>query len=322
MSNSTLRALVLSSLLLSVSPALAGKDAGAGNGGDICEDRIKIVRDDIASWIKKGGSSGLKLPHGIDAKQYEASMLNAIIQAKVSCTDEVITVGHAEKTCKNFIDNDVPRVLCDAKKFLGTDESAQYILVHHEYAGLSGIEINNGEDSNYGVSNQISGFLVDEVVKKLAVGIPPSGLCSTLDVSKPIPVGMTCMTSKGKIFERIEQKDFGKAWKGPDGLIWSDQIGTGNQYDAVKICKRVGGSLPSAYEFSRGEADGFREALPHMKNSSFWTSSIDYNFMSPGIYGYIFQTDDHEMSIGFREHDEHSVRCVVQDSGWVFPSKR
>ncbi len=52
---------------------------------------------------------------------------------------------------------------------MGTSESDQYVLVHHEYAGLAGIEISKGEDSDYQVSNQISGYLENQVIKKLAV---------------------------------------------------------------------------------------------------------------------------------------------------------
>jgi hypothetical protein len=59
---------------------------------------------------------------------------------------------------------------------MATNDSDQYVLVHHEYAGLSGFEVNNGPDSTYLISNQISEFLVDEVVKKLAIKAPLADL--------------------------------------------------------------------------------------------------------------------------------------------------
>jgi hypothetical protein len=161
--------LLVALTIASLNPAYASKGDKEGNGGDMCEDRIKVVRDDIASWINKGGSAGLQLPRGIDNAQYSSLMLNAISQAKVSCTDAVIKVGQSEKTCKNFIDGGAPRIVCNAKRFLDTNESQQYVLIHHEYAGLAQIEQNYGDDSNYSVSNQISGYLVNEVVKRLAV---------------------------------------------------------------------------------------------------------------------------------------------------------
>jgi hypothetical protein len=49
------------------------------------------------------------------------------------------------------------------------------VLVHHEYAGLAGFEVNSGEDSIYPISNQIAGYLEDHVVKKLVVRPNNSG---------------------------------------------------------------------------------------------------------------------------------------------------
>jgi hypothetical protein len=170
-----MKPLVLSIVLINLFSShsvFANKEVG--NGGDICEDRIKIIRDDIASWIKQGGPDGLTLPEGVSVSQYDTEMLAAISTAKISCIDAEVTVDNTEKTCKNLRDsNGTPKVICNEKRFLETDDSDQYVLVHHEYASLAGIEISNGADSNYTISNQISEYLVDEVVKKLAVKRPP-----------------------------------------------------------------------------------------------------------------------------------------------------
>jgi hypothetical protein len=148
-----------------------------GNGGDICEDRFKIVRDDIATWLNNGSAVGLSLPAGVTLDGYKAGMLDEISKAQIGCVDDEIQVDNAEKTCKNFVDSTgVPQIVCNTQRFMNTDQSDQYVLVHHEYAGLSGLELNNGSDSNYAVSNQISGYLEDEVLKKLAVKVPSAGL--------------------------------------------------------------------------------------------------------------------------------------------------
>src|SRR5207253_11459999 len=82
--------------------------------------------------------------------------------AIVSCVDEQIFVGSAEKTCKNFAAADGSlNIQCNANRFMATSNSDQYILVHHEYAGLAGFEVNTGESSNYQISNQITRGLVD-----------------------------------------------------------------------------------------------------------------------------------------------------------------
>ncbi len=47
-------------ILLSLGPVLAlAKGPSGSGGGDLCENRIKIVRDDIENWILKGGAKGL-----------------------------------------------------------------------------------------------------------------------------------------------------------------------------------------------------------------------------------------------------------------------
>lgn len=141
-----------------------------GNGGDICENRIKIIRDDIESWISKGGSNGLKLPKGLLTSQYNLKMREAIIKTQVSCTNDKIIISKAEKTCMNIIDdNNIAQIKCNASRFQLTSDSDQYVLIHHEYAGISGLEVNNGASSNYSISNQITGYLENQLVKKLAV---------------------------------------------------------------------------------------------------------------------------------------------------------
>ncbi|RYZ73210.1 MAG: hypothetical protein EOP09_02220 [Proteobacteria bacterium] len=141
-----------------------------GNGGDVCENRIQVIKNDLKDWISKGGSSGLRLPLEIPIEKYNQVMTQQIGNTVVACTEETILVGASEKTCKNFVDdNGKARLLCNLQRFMATNESDQYVLVHHEYAGLGEIEKGNGEVSNYEISNQISAFLQNQVVKKLVV---------------------------------------------------------------------------------------------------------------------------------------------------------
>jgi hypothetical protein len=140
------------------------------NGGDICEDHFKIVRDDIQAWILSGGSAGLILPAGIPIQQYNSKMLAAIGGAQVSCTDKPVTVHGVEKTCENFTDKSgSSKIICNSELFMQTTDSDRYVLVHHEYAGLAGFEENDGASSQYSISNQITGFARDQLVKKLAI---------------------------------------------------------------------------------------------------------------------------------------------------------
>jgi hypothetical protein len=145
-----------------------------GGGGDICEDRIQQIRDDLKSWIYKGGAQNLSLPQGVSTDRYADLMLDQIRVTRVKCVGEgdagyPVTIESTPKVCKFSADQTGSQIVCDYQKFLATSESDQYVLIHHEYAGLAGIELPNGDDSHYGVSNQISDFLEVQNVKKLAV---------------------------------------------------------------------------------------------------------------------------------------------------------
>ena len=108
-------------------------------------------------------------------------MLMAIAKSKVSCIDTPVSIDTSEKTCKNTIESDGSmQIVCNNQRFMQTSDNDRYVLVHHEYAGLAGFEENSGSESSYGISNQITGFLTEQTVKRLAVKpsqpIDPSGL--------------------------------------------------------------------------------------------------------------------------------------------------
>ncbi len=168
-------------LLLSVASiqTLAGGNH-VGNGGDLCELRFTSVRDDLLSWIKKGGSSELQLPTNIHLDTYNLEMTKMISLARVNCTEKKVKVGSAEKTCINFTDDQGNlKMTCNLKRFMETLPADQYVLVHHEYAGLANIETNADEESQYFLSKQISGFLEIQNEKKLVIKPNPQTVCAT-----------------------------------------------------------------------------------------------------------------------------------------------
>lgn len=171
--------LALSIFVSAASAMVDGQDRG--NGGDLCELRFNNVRDDIRSWIQKGGSKGLQLPSNLSLDQYNSDMLEQIDNAQVSCTEDKVMIGAAEKTCINFLDEKgQAKIKCNLKRFLDSEDSAQYVLVHHEYAGLAGFEVNTDEESDYRISNQISGYLETEESQKLVIKPPVSQMCNLL----------------------------------------------------------------------------------------------------------------------------------------------
>jgi hypothetical protein len=151
---------------------LHGQDRG---GGDPCENQIKIIRSDLSMWIKNGGPKELRLPDGISVYQYSTRMLQKIKETKIQCIGPgdngfPIEVHNTPKVCKFEMEpNQNPIITCDRSGFLALDESEQYVLIHHEYAGLADIEPPLKEDSQYEASNQITSFLENRIVKRLVV---------------------------------------------------------------------------------------------------------------------------------------------------------
>lgn len=176
---------------------------GSG-GGDICENRIKVIRSDLRSWINREGSKNLKLPTGGNSSQYTKLMLDQINQANILCvgsgdSEYPVTVHHRPKVCK-FTNSPESRIICDHNKFMSLNENDQYTLIHHEYAGLAGIENPSGADSNYDISNQISAFLVDTTIKQLAIkedtGLKRKIICTGLQDYYPTEIILSVQNKK------------------------------------------------------------------------------------------------------------------------------
>jgi hypothetical protein len=176
-----LLSLVLTTSLLAL-PTVVHAGTSDGAGGDRCEERFKSIGEDLAKWIRLGGHNSLNLTslNGLSADLYAAGMLREISRVKISCVDPgdinfPVTVNGTPKECKNFVDSKGERrIICDRYKFYAglkdpQHDSSQYRLAHHEYAGLAGFELPVDDDSSYAISNQITGYLHNEVVKRLAV---------------------------------------------------------------------------------------------------------------------------------------------------------
>ena len=160
----------LTFILIVVNSGYAFAGHEVGNGGDLCENRILEIRDDIQSWIDLGGHQGLALPRGLTAAKYKATMSSAISKSVVSCTDKTIKVRGVEKQCVNLKrDGRKPSIVCNRKSFNGSSAREQYLLVHHEFAGIAGLETNKSEESEYEISNQLSSYLIVRKVAKLAL---------------------------------------------------------------------------------------------------------------------------------------------------------
>lgn len=161
-------------LASTASPALAMRSNGGRGGGDPCEEKFQGIARDLLAWIKGLGSRELSLPANLSNEDYSVRMSAQIQKAKVSCVASgdpgyPVQVDGVPKVCRFDVSADGGHITCDLKKFLSLSDSNQYVLVHHEYAGLANIEVSTGSVSDYSVSSQISDLLLDQVRRGLSV---------------------------------------------------------------------------------------------------------------------------------------------------------
>lgn len=159
-----------------------GGDWGPGSGGDMCEARIQEIAYDIQHWIAKGGAENLSFPQGLKAQDYAKKMNKVLDNTVIECVDKKLFLNprssnRIAKTCindMNYVSGET-RIRCVSNVFMDLEAEEQYRLVHHEFAGLAGLErnvISQGkveEKSSYVISQQIGAFLENVTIKRLAV---------------------------------------------------------------------------------------------------------------------------------------------------------
>jgi hypothetical protein len=157
-------------LLISVT-AFAGTESGGG--GDASEERVNEIRSDLLSWIKSGGAKGLVLPTELTYEEYYSEMKDLLQPQKVviGFVESEVNVNGVAKTCRGYLSKTDSRqhIICNIGRFANTSEADQYKLIHHEFAGLAGLEKNDGAASDYNLSAQITDFLTRQTVLRLAV---------------------------------------------------------------------------------------------------------------------------------------------------------
>lgn len=173
--------LICAALLVTSASIFAKTGTESGGGGDALEERVYEIRSDILKWLGTDGPKGLTLPIEISYEEYVTKMIDILASKKViisfiekddATNDELmVSVDGVPKTCRGFISeiSSQPHIICNIARFKNTSESQQYSLIHHEYAGLVNIENNDGAASDYRVSAQLTDFLTEQPVLKLAL---------------------------------------------------------------------------------------------------------------------------------------------------------
>lgn len=141
-----------------------------GNGGDPQEMNFRDIAINIQAWIQSGNADQLQMPKGLTIEAYKTKMNQALKNYHISFTTSVVYVDGAEKTCKNIHDGRGDgEITCNERRYRDASINERYRLVHHEFAGLAGLEVNQNQDSDYQISDQISGYLKNETVLRLPV---------------------------------------------------------------------------------------------------------------------------------------------------------
>ncbi len=168
--------ITLSLMGAACAPQLTYAQGGVqGGGGDVSEFRVDDIREDILKWVVRGGAKALLFRKETTLEAYEKKMTE-ILQAQtvvIGFTEDQsqVQVDGQAKACKGYLDpkDQKPHILCSIERFKAASEDEQYRLVHHEYAGLTGVESNVGAASDYFFSNQLSGFLETKLIKRLVI---------------------------------------------------------------------------------------------------------------------------------------------------------
>lgn len=163
------------------SSAIGGANGG---GGDSQEMIVDAIRSDIRSWVQAGGPQGFKnWPPGVTLAIYKKSMPallepKAVIIGFVTSAQEAkeldaelkVTVKEQPKACRGFFStaDRKAHILCNVERF-PIVAAEQYRLIHHEFAGLAGVEQNEGAASDYTLSNQLTSLLQAETVYRLPI---------------------------------------------------------------------------------------------------------------------------------------------------------
>jgi hypothetical protein len=106
--------------------------------------------------------------------QPQAVVIGSVTLAEEAATQDSelkVEVDGQPKTCRGFISRNggLPHIRCNVERFKATGAPEQYRLIHHEYAGLAGVERNTGAASDYTISQQLTDFLVPETILRLSI---------------------------------------------------------------------------------------------------------------------------------------------------------
>lgn len=175
------------------SQKLIGQGSEGGGGGDTAnEARVEEIRKDLLTWIENGGAKSLKFNNLISYDDYVTRMKSILLPKKVTVIfvkndkskdpELKVSVDGQPKTCRSLYSSKPesfgqPKIICNIFRFnkfsddirYSNLDTEQYRLIHHEFAGLVGVEKNEGAISDYYFSSQVSANLEKTEIFRLAI---------------------------------------------------------------------------------------------------------------------------------------------------------
>jgi hypothetical protein len=163
-----MKLIIMTLLLLPIHFAFAQGDV---KGGDPDEAEFYQISGEIFTWVNNGGPVDLNFYGKIDGSTYLSKMNKVLGKFTVTFTNKIVYLKvddqKFEKTCINYFRNSHPKILCNIGRYEELSADQKRVLVHHEIAGLAGIENNQNEKSDYFLSDQLALYMEDVVVRRL-----------------------------------------------------------------------------------------------------------------------------------------------------------
>ena len=162
----------------------------SGGGDTECEARIQKIQGELKEWLdlESDGPQLLNLNKVSFTLPHYLTQMKLSVDTQVVCTSDKVFIGGVEKTCKFETENNQtkgPLITCNTSRFKETEAPAKYELIHHEIAGLAGLELPRGSKSKSRydiVSDQISEYT--EYIQVLKLG--PKKVNTVSRFSSPI----------------------------------------------------------------------------------------------------------------------------------------
>lgn len=278
-----------------------GAHAGSGEGGS---GTVGGGDAYAAHFAAAGNRIGKAFRRGCAANDIDAPLCELLpaflkaIEVPILPREEVLGVDGLPRDAGPNADG---AILLNFPRYAQKLEDARSLpglvqLIAHEYFLAAGLE----KSDHYEWSSQLVSALRERVLVDFAllIGTPPTlappkrlPLCKDRTLEDRARVGYRCRASDTTLdyWERVEALHLDEAWRAPNGVIWGDHTGYGNQYEASQHCRKIGAALPTWTDVLQAREQGHIRVLPNLVDKMFWSATQgDWNDAADEPNFYLF----------------------------------